>query len=96
MDNRCIGVENCIYANLNEECLKCKEKYYYNKTNKRCKAAEGKFEHCQYEYNNSNCERCKDDYYLNKTIIYAIVIVKKDLFINVSLQIFFQKDVVNA
>ena len=66
-DNRCTTVERCAYSNFIEECIECEENYYYDKTDKRCKIAEGNFINCNATYNREYCDACKNDFYLNKT-----------------------------
>ena len=66
LDNKCTNVEYCIYSDNNYNCIECKENYFLNKIDNKCKIGEGRFENCKYG-NDDNCERCKDDFYLNKT-----------------------------
>ena len=66
LDNKCTNVEHCIYSDNFYNCIECEDKYYYNKGDKKCKYAEGKFSNCKYGYEDKYCERCKDNFYLNK------------------------------
>ena len=66
-DNRCTTVERCAYSNFIEECVECEENYYYDRTDRSCKIAEGNFTNCNATYNGKYCDLCKKDFYLNKT-----------------------------
>ena len=59
-------MENCIYSDNNYNCIECKDNYFFNKLDNKCKIAEGKFENCKYGSEDNNCERCKNDFYLNQ------------------------------
>ena len=64
LDNLCSNVENCIYSDENFNCSECKDNYYYNRADHKCKIAEGKLKNCKYGYE-EHCEKCKTGFYLN-------------------------------
>ena len=66
-DNKCNIVENCIYSNDFEECIECKDNYYYNKRKWKCEISTGIFKGCKYGYDDWKCSSCKNNYYLNQT-----------------------------
>ena len=65
LDNRCTDIEHCAYSDENQVCLECDEKYFYNKVDKNCTPAEGKFEHCKSGNFTDYCDTCQKDYYLS-------------------------------
>jgi len=65
IDNICTDVEHCLKS-YEYECLKCEENYYYNRDNKTCFIAEGKYKNCQYGITDF-CLRCNNNYYLNRS-----------------------------
>ena len=44
----------------------CKDNYYYDRKEKKCKIGENNFKNCK-SGDSSFCESCKNDFYLNKT-----------------------------
>ena len=66
LDNKCSNVENCIYSNYFEECLECKDNYYYNKKNFKCEISRGIFKGCKYGHSDWKCLSCKYNFYLNQ------------------------------
>lgn len=66
LDNRCSNVEHCIYSDNYFNCIECENKFYYNKKDRNCLMAEGKFENCMYGYEGRYCEKCKQGFYINR------------------------------
>ena len=64
LDKRCVTVEHCIYTDSYYYCIECENNFYYDKTDRKCKTAEGNFKNCK--YGSKTCEKCKDNFYLNK------------------------------
>ena len=66
-DNICTNTDKCIATDIyNDECDECEDGYYFSKTDKICKVAEGIYENCKNGNDNNNCLNCKDGYYLKK------------------------------
>ena len=66
LDKKCSSVEHCIYTDNYFNCIECDQKFYYDKSNMKCKAAEGNFENCKSGFDGKYCELCKEGFYINK------------------------------
>ena len=66
LDKKCNSVENCIYSDSYYNCIECKDNYYYNKEDRKCRIAEGNFKNCKYGYADKYCEKCKNGFYINR------------------------------
>lgn len=68
-DKKCSNVENCIYSNEHDECIECKDGYYFDSNEKECKESDDKiFKGCKHSsYDGKHCSGCKKDFYLNST-----------------------------